>query len=109
MTVDAVEGLTEIGQRPGFGLQFADDGVGIAGELGEPVALGGNLPGDGFPDLGDLLIDPTHSAPTRSWRYQPLSGRHVIGQHRQRGPEFGVVHTGPILTVTRPVTLLRPA
>ena len=36
VTVDAVEGLTEVGQRPGFGLQFAVDGVGIAGELSEP-------------------------------------------------------------------------
>jgi len=51
VTVDAVEGLTEVGQSPGFGLQFAVDGVGIARELSEPVMLDGICPATAFSAL----------------------------------------------------------
>jgi hypothetical protein len=63
VTVDAVEGLTEVGQRRGFGPQFAVDGVGIAGELDERVPLDGHLAGDGFLGLGDLLVDAAKGTP----------------------------------------------
>ena len=69
VTVDAVEGLTEVGQRSGFGLQFGVDGVGIAGELDEPVALDGNLPGDGFLGLATCSSIPPRVRRARSWRY----------------------------------------
>src|SRR5215471_19883044 len=66
------------------------DGVGIAGELSEPVTLDGSLPGDGFLGLGDLLIDPTHGALARSAvarRWLPFPGRARV--HAQSTQETG--------------------
>jgi hypothetical protein len=49
-----------IGVRP---VGVAVDGVGIAREPDEPVALDGHMAADGFFGLGDLLIDPAKDAP----------------------------------------------
>src|SRR5262249_21380904 len=51
------------GQVPRLGFQLPVDGGGAGGELDEPIALEGHLPGDGFLGLGDLLIDAAQGAP----------------------------------------------
>jgi len=94
------------GQCAGLGLQFAVDGVGVTGELDEPVALDGHLPGDGFLGLGDLLIDPAQGPPGPVVTVLVVDdlvavaavrpGRPALGEHVAVGDLFAGVVAVPL-------------